>query len=374
MKNKTKWIWQQNDYPDFHYNKDELEPILLDIKYYQGVLNGIKESISENDFSKVSLEIFEDEAIYTSAIEGEILNRDSVRSSLAKKLGMATSLKDSSNRQTDGLIDLLIDATYNYDKPFTLERLFGWHNALFASGYGNSFYKINIASFRGEEEMQIVSGVIGKEKVHYVAPPRKDLEHHMEKFLLWINDDKDLSIIKAAIAHLWFVIIHPMDDGNGRIARALTDMILSREAKSNIKLYSFSNAIQNDKKGYYNSLEMTTSGDIEITFWLKWFLNTLLQSLKDTKYKFEVVLTKARFWEKHREAELNQRQIKVLNKLLDKGDENFIGGINTRKYAAMTKTSKPTAARELKSLVDKNILIQIENSAGRNIAYKINYN
>ena len=369
--NKTKWIWQQDKYPNFTYDNTKLESLLLDIKYHQGLLNGIYKYINVDDLSLAKLEILTTEALDTSAIEGEILSRDSVRSSISKKLGIDIHTEDNSNIVTDGLIDVLLDANMQYDKEFTLERLFGWHNALFPTGY-NSVYKINVASFRGNEDMQIVSGPIGKEKVHYVAPSRDILEAEMNVFLKWLNDDSSLSIIKAGIAHLWFVIIHPLDDGNGRITRAITDMILAKESKQTYKMYSISNAIKNDKKTYYDILEKTTTGDTDITLWLEWFLQTLLKALKNSEENVNTVLQKTRFWDVHSQTVLNERQIKVLNKLLSFGIGKFEGGMNTRKYAAMTKISKPSASRELKDLLEKGCLVQDIGTAGRNVSYSLN--
>ena len=354
----------------FKYDIEKLTPILLDIKYYQGLLNGVYKTINSDEYSYAKLEVLTTEILDTSAIEGEVLNRNSVRSSISKKLGIKLNIKDSSDERSDGLVDILLDATTNYEKPFTQERLFGWHNALFPTGY-NSILKINIAKYRGKEDMQIVSGSIAKEKVHYVAPPRDTLEKEMEVFFKWLNDDKDLSIIKAGIAHLWFVIIHPMDDGNGRITRALTDMILSKEAKQSYKMYSISQAIKNDKKAYYHQLELASLYDVDITSWLKWFLQTVLKALKTSKENISIVLEKTIFWDRHKQTILNERQIKALNKLLDIGEENFIGGINTKKYASMTKVSTATASRELKDLVEKKCIIQNKGTAGRNISYKI---
>ena len=370
MKNTNKWIWQDKNYPNFTYDEKKLQSILFDIKYYQGLLNGVYENINQKDLYIAKLEILTTEALDTSAIEGEILNRDSVRSSISNKLGIEIDSHDKSDKRSDGLVDVLLDATMNYEKEFTLERLFGWHNALFEAGY-NSIAKINIATFRGKEDMQIVSGPIGKEKIHYIAPPRDILEKEMEVFLEWLNDDSNTSIIKAAIAHLWFVIIHPLDDGNGRITRAITDMLLTKESKDINKMYSVSNAIKNDRKNYYDVLEKTTTGNTDITLWLEWFLNTILKSLKNSKDNISYVLQKTKFWDKHRETLLNERQIKVLNKLLDIGMNNFEGGINTRKFAAITKVSKITAARDIKDLVQKECLIQNPETAGRNISYSV---
>jgi len=368
---QKKWVWQHIDYPNFNYDIEKLTPILLDIKYYQGLLNGVYETINSDEYSFAKLEILTTEILDTSAIEGEILNRNSVRSSISKKLGIKLSIEDSSDEISDGLVDILLDATTNYDKEFNQERLFGWHNALFPTGY-NSISKINIAEYRGKEDMQIVSGSIGKEKVHYVAPPRANLDREMDIFLEWLNDDKNLSVIKAGIAHLWFVIIHPMDDGNGRITRALTDMILSRESKQAYKMYSVSQAIKADKKAYYMQLEEASKYTVDITNWLEWFLNTVLTSLKKSKENISIVLEKTLFWDRHKQTILNARQVKVLNKLLDIGNDNFVGGINTKKYASMTKVSTATASRELKDLVLKKCLLQNDGTAGRNISYKIN--
>ena len=370
MKNQNQWIWQDKNYPNFTYDEKKLLPILLDIKYNQGLLNGVYKNINQNDLDKARLEILTTEAIDTSAIEGEILNRDSVRSSISNKLGIEIDTNDKSDERSDGLVDILLDATINYEKEFTLERLFGWHNALFPSGY-NSITKINIATFRGSEDMKIVSGPIGKEKVHYIAPPRDTLEKEMQVFLNWLNNDSDISIIKAAIAHLWFVIIHPLDDGNGRITRAITDMLLAKESKETSKMYSISNAIKEDKKNYYDVLEKTTTGNSDITLWLEWFLNTILKALQNSKDNLSNVFEKTKFWDINRETVLSKHQIKVLNKILDLGVNNFEGGINTRKFASIAKVSKVTASREIKDLVEKKCLVQNPNTAGRNISYSI---
>lgn len=372
MTSKKQWIWQDKNYPSFTYNIANLTPIIMQIKYYQGLLDGIQSSINKQDLNIAMLNAMTLEIMDSSAIEGEILNRDSVRSSLAKKLGIALEIHDSSNTKTDGVADILFDAIHNCDTPFTLVRMFGWHNALFPQGY-SSVHPINVASFRGEEEMQIISGYHGKEKVHYIAPPRKVLESQMELFLKWLNTENEIPLIKAGIAHLWFVIIHPLDDGNGRIARAITDMILSQKSNTKTKLYSISNAIKNDKRGYYDILESTTASlGCDITPWLEWFLNAMLTSLQNAKENINQVLAKTLFWDKFRDTVFNDRQIKVLNKMLDIGAGNFTGGINTRKYASMTTTSKPTAARELRDLVGKGCLVQIEATAGRNISYQLN--
>ncbi len=366
-----KWIWQQSEYPNFTYDKTKLDDLLLDVKYHQGVLNGIYSHINKDDLLQTQLEILTQDALDTSAIEGELLSRDSVRSSISKRLGIDIEANDSSTPSTDGLIDILLDATTHFKMPFSLKRLFGWHNALFPTGY-SGLVEINVASFRGNDDMEIVSGPIGREKVHYVAPPRESLEKEVDHFLAWFNNDEDVSIIKAGIAHLWFVIIHPLDDGNGRIARAITDMLLAKEANQPLKFFSISSAIKNDRKRYYEVLEKTTSGTLDITMWLVWFLETLLASLKSAKMSIEFILQKTAFWDRHRNTVLNERQIKVLNRLLDAESGNFEGGINTRKYVSLTKVSKPTASRELKDLLEKECIIQRAGTSGRSISYEVN--
>ena len=370
MKHESQWIWQDKNYPNFQFERVKLEPLLLEIKYYQGLLNGIYLGLNRDNKLQSKLDTLFYEAMETSAIEGEILSRDSVRSSLLKKLEVSNDAKDSSNIHTDGLVDVLLDATKNNNRPLTLKRIFGWHNSLFPTGF-SGLHKINVASFRGVEPMQIVSGAIGKEKVHYVAPAHEQLDYEMKKFINYVNDDENLSIIKAGIAHLWFVIIHPLDDGNGRIARAITDLVLTRESKLDYMLYSLSNSIMADRKNYYKILEQTTRGDTDISTWLVWFLNTIISAQKTARNNINHVLEKTRFWDKHKTTVLNSRQIKVLERLLNMGKGMFTGGINTRKYASLAKTSKPTASRELKDLVEKGCLQQIAGTAGRNISYDI---
>ena len=259
---EKKWIWQHKNYPNFSYNRENLEPLLQEIKYHQGLLDGIYSSINDEDLGKAQIEIFTQEAMDTSEIEGEILSRDSVRSSLSNKFRIEIGVKDSSNRVTDGLIDILTDAVSNLENSFDEKRLFAWHSLLFPKSH-HSLIEINVGAYR-HEEMEIVSGAIGREKVHYVAPFASDLADEMNAFFSWLNAD-DATVIKASIAHLWFVIIHPLDDGNGRVARSISDWVLAKEVNKKQKLYSISTAIKNDKKRYYELLEKTTRGDLDIT-------------------------------------------------------------------------------------------------------------
>ena len=370
MLNEKKWIWKYEAYSNFTYNSEPLNPLLQEIKYYQGLLNGIFTNVNEADLLKTQLEILTQEVIDSSAIEGEVLSRDSVRSSISNHLGINREKQDYSTKTSDGVADLLVDALYNFEKPLTEKRVFSWHNALFPTGEIR-LIEVNVAQYR-EEEMEIVSGHIGREKVHYVAPPQKEVQKEMKAFFAWLNDGND-SIVKAGIAHLWFVIIHPFDDGNGRIARAIGNYILSKEAKEPIRFYSISSMVLQDRRGYYNILESTTSSNLDITFWLEWFLETLLKSLKESRKTIQYILQKTAFWDRHRSTSLNQREIKVLNRLLEIGEGNFEGGINTRKYASLTKVSKNTASRELKGLVEKECLVQKEGTLGRSVAYEIRF-
>ncbi len=377
MSQNERWIWQNKNYPNFNYDIDKLTSLIQKVHIVQGELIVLTSTINEESFQDKYIEALTNEAINTSAIEGEVLNRDSVRASIRKKLGIDTYFFHT-DPHTEGVVSILLDANTNYTKPLHLERIFGWHNALFPTGY-SGFEKINVAAFRGEEEMKVVSGAIGRERTHYVAPPSKSLFLEMNSFLHWFEKE-DATLIKASIAHLWFVIIHPLDDGNGRIARAITDLVLAKIENSKAsKLYSMSTAILNDRKGYYDILDRTTGfvpkqeheNPLDITLWIEWFLKTLLCSLSQAKENLYFIIEKTKFWDKHRDTQLNSRQIKMLNKVLDIGVNNFEGGINKRKYVAITKTSDRTAVRDLNDLISKGCIRQELNSKGRNVRYEI---
>ena len=376
MSKNARWLWEQENYPHFKFDISIINPLIQEASIAQGYLIAFTSILNNEDLKNRQLDILTNEAISTSAIEGEYLNRDSVRASIIKKLGIFNLKNMQDDPKTDYLIDILIDANTNYNNKLTLEKIFGWHNALFPTGY-SGFTKINVAKFRGNEPMEVVSGGIGHERVHYIAPPRERLENEMDSFLNWFNTKED-TLIKAAIVHLWFVVIHPLDDGNGRISRAITDLVLSKIEQSKIsKLYSMSSTINNNKKDYYDILDKTTGfkcnkdEPLDITLWIKWFLETLLISLDDAKKGLKYILDKTKFWDKHKNDDLNSRQIKVLNKILDKGVENYEGGLNNRKYQAIAKTSSATATRDLKDLVQKKCIIQIEGTASKNISYKV---
>lgn len=375
MSSTKKWIWEQEDYPNFTYDSKAIEPLIQKVSQEQGYLIAFTSMMNDENLKQRQFEALTNEAMSTSAIEGEHLNRDSVKASIRRKLGLVTADDKKRDEVTDNLIAILIDANTNYEDDLTLERIFGWHNAMFPKGY-SGFDKINVAQFRGEETMEVISGPIGKEKTYYVAPPRNILEKEMSAYLQWFND-QEASLIKAAIAHLWFVVIHPLDDGNGRITRAITDLVLSNIESSQIsRLYSMSSAINKDRRAYYEALEATTGYKVnkdpmDITVWYKWFLNTLHSALYDTKQSLNYILQKTSFWDKHKESNLNARQTKVLNKILDMGVENFQGGLNKRKYVAMAKTTSSTASRDIAELIEKGCIAQVEGSTGRATSYVV---
>jgi len=323
----------------------------------------------------IAVETFIDEIIASNAIEGEYLNYDSVRSSVRKRLDKSFNLgEDTSTHHTDALTSLLIDSNLNH-KPLTLERLHKWHTSLFVGGYSSLLEDINVGVFRKYDDMEVVSGVHGREKVHYLAIPAAKIENDIEKLLEYINNSSENPYIKSAKAHLWFVSIHPYDDGNGRVSRAVTDYILSLSTlDTQFKLYS-SSAIQLDKKGYYEALESSQNllynREYDFTKWIKWHTQTLRASVNLGLKKVEIVVQKAKFWNRANQEKLNSRQIKVLNKLLEYPKDEFKGGLSTKKYMSMTKVSKPTAFRDIQALVTFGYLRQIEGTAGRSVKYEL---
>ena len=371
-----KWIWQQENYPNFTYDSKKLEDLIQKISLEQGYLIALTQTMNKDNIIQRQADALFNEAINTALIEGEVLNRDSVKASIAKKFGFNDIDYKKVVESTDNLIEIIIDANTNYNQDLTLERLFGWHNALFPKGY-SGLNKINTASFRGEETMQIVGGYAGNEVVYYEAPPRANLENEMKNFLNWFNSTNE-SLIKVCIAHLWFVIIHPFDDGNGRITRAITDLVLSKIENSTIsRLYSMSSAINTNRKAYYKALEYTTGyiqkddNFLDITFWCEWFLQTLYEALLETKTKLNFIVTKTKFWDKNKNLNLNARQIKVLNFILDIGIENFKGNLSKKKYMSISSSSSTTASRDISELLGIGCIKQVEGTLGRNVSYKI---
>jgi Fic family protein len=301
----------------------------------------------------------------SSEIEGENLNYAQVRSSIARRLGINTAGLVPSSRNVEGVVEMMLDATQNNQNPLTEERLFGWHAALFPTGY-SGMYKIEVAQYR-TEEMQVVSGAMGKQKVHYEAVAAKDVKTEMDKFLLWLNDDKVVidSVLKSAIAHFWFIIIHPFDDGNGRITRAISDMLLARSENSTERFYSLSKQILAERNAYYEILKKSQHSN-DITEWLVWFLNCLKHALQETEMSMQNILQKAEFWEKHKDVQINERQRLMINKLFD----DFYGKLTSLQWAKLTKCSTDTALRDIKDLIGKGILNQDE-AGGRSVNYTL---
>jgi len=372
--NKT-WIWQQPDWPEFTWHEASLAPLLREINQLQGKLLGSTGAIEVSENLQSEMDALLQNAINTSAIEGEQLNVDSVRSSLAKRLGADQAGLPPGTAQTEGLADLLLDATRNPELSLTKERLYRWHEALFPSG-GSEITPIRVGELLGEDPMQVVSGPIGRQTVHFEAPPRNKLESELVSFLDWFNqmqDDADLDpILRAGIAHLRFVTLHPFDDGNGRLARAITDLALAQAEHHSVRFYAMAATIMENRKAYYDILENTQRNGLNVTPWLKWFLVMLKQTLQEAVQRIDHVLQKTKFWQRHAQTVLNARQIKVLNRLLDVGPEGFEGGLNARKVMSLTNVSKATATRDLTELVEKGCLLQ-RPGGGRSTSYDINW-
>lgn len=360
------YIHQLKDWPGFNWRNEDILQLLGNVRYLQGKLLGKMESLGFSLREEATLETLALDVLKSSEIEGEFLNRDQVRSSIAKRLGLSISGLVPADSNVDGVVEMMLDATQGCEKSLSFERLFGWHSALFPTGR-SSMFKIVVGGWRKDETgpMQIVSGALGKEKVHYQAPEAKRIEKEMKGFIKWFNGkDKSDPVLKAAIAHLWFVTIHPFEDGNGRIARAITDMQLARADKSRQRFYSMSARIRKERKAYYDVLEKTQKGTLDVTDWIFWFLNCLMNSLLSTDKVLEKVLTKAKFWERNSSISLNERQKKIINKLLD----DFEGKLNSSKYAKINKCSPDTALRDMNDLIEKKILRK-EPAGGRSTSY-----
>lgn len=372
-----KWIWQHPNYPNFNYDKSQLSELISQIDYHRGILDGMTKLFNQDDIRKIQIDVLTDEAINTSLIEGEVFKRESVRSSFRKKLDKDfDALSDKySTKATDNLVKILIDCSLNKNS-LTIERLHGWHNCLFENNY-SKLDKINVASFRKDDDMEVISGAIGFEKVHYKAIPVTKIPEYIKNFLEYCNTSSESIYITSAIAHLWFVSIHPYDDENGRISRAITDYILSKYSlNTEFKLYSISTAINSDRKAYYDILDKTTNlflnRTFDITPWLIWNLNILKNAMQNALLNIEHLIQKTKFWDIHRNQPLNERQIKVLNKIFDVGIDNFEDGLNTKKYISLTKVSKATASRDIVELIEFGCIKQIIGTAGRNVRYAIN--
>jgi Fic family protein len=362
------YIYQQEDWPNFKWDSKEIILPLSRVRHLQGKLIGKMEALGYKLKNEAVLETLTLEVIKSSEIEGQILDLHQVRSSIARRLGIKVSGLVPSDRNVDGVVDMMIDATQNFNKPITIDRLFGWHSALFPSGR-SGMYRIIVGNWRDDSTgpMQVVSGAMGKEKVNYQAPPAGDIKKEIKTFLSWFNKEsgEDL-LIKSALAHFWFVTIHPFEDGNGRIARALSDMLLTKSDGSPQRFYSMSSQIRVERKEYYNILEKTQKGFLDITQWLIWYLHCLENALNSSDIILSKVLYKHKFWTKHASEVLNNRQILLINKLLD----DFTGVLTTSKWSKIAKCSQDTALRDIQDLLDKKIL-QKNPSGGRSTNYSL---
>lgn len=359
------FVHQNNNWTDFRWDNDKLHSLLAHVRYLQGHLLGRMEHLGFQLREEAMLSTLTLDVLKSSEIEGEMLNKEQVRSSIARRLRLQVSGLVNSSRNVDGVVEMMLDATQNYAQSVNRERLFGWHAALFPTGY-SGMYKIEVGKYRSGD-MQVISGAMGKEKVHYEAPKAELVEAEMNQFLKWMNKDTEMDpVLKAAIVHFWFVTIHPFDDGNGRVARAITDMQLARSDGSSQRFYSMSNQILAERKKYYEILEKTQRGNGDITEWLEWFLSCLKGALENSGNVLESVLMKARFWEQHSQTQLNDRQQLMLNKLLD----GFDGKLTSSKWAKMSKCSQDTAIRDIQNLIDKGMLRK-ELQGGRSTNYEL---
>jgi Fic family protein len=357
------------DWPHFRWDAKGLSEQLADVRHRQGRLIGRMEGVGLKLRTEATLQTLTEEVVKSSEIEGEILNKEQVRSSLARRLGVDIGALTPADRHVEGMVELILDATEKYDKALTADRLFGWHAALFPTGR-SGILKITVGNWRTPESgpMQVVSGREGRQRVHFEAPAASRLDREMKAFLAWFNDRQEEldPVLKAAIAHLWFVTIHPFEDGNGRIARAIADQQLARSEQSPQRFYSMSRQIQQERSTYYDILEVTQKGDLEITGWLEWFLGCLGRALDGAETILASVLRKAKFWQLHSGESFNERQKKMLNRILD----GFEGKLTSSKWAKIAKCSQDTASRDIDDLLARNILLK-DAAGGRSTSYSL---
>lgn len=362
------YIYQRLGWPHFTWNNEALFSQLISIRNKQGKLIGKMESLGFDLRQEALLETLTLDVLKSTEIEGEFLNLEQVRSSIARRLGLDIQGLIPSDRHVEGVVEMMLDATQNYHLPLTAERLFDWHAALFPTGR-SGMYKISVGDWRKDEKgsMQVISGGIGKEKIHFQAPPAERLHDEMTIFIDWFNADTGLdAVLKAAIAHLWFITIHPFDDGNGRIARAIADMQLAKADESSQRFYSMSAQIMLQRNPYYEILEKTQKGTLDISEWVLWFFNCINEALNSTELTLSKVLFKAQFWQNHATMNFNDRQKIMINKLLD----GFNGKLTSSKWAKIAKCSSDTALRDIQNLIEKNILKK-ESEGGRSTNYEL---
>jgi Fic family protein len=363
------YIHQRKAWPNLTWDTTKLADSLAEVRHLQGRLLGRMGTLGFQQREEATLQMLTQDVMKTSEIEGEKLNTDQVRSSIAKRLGIDIGAAPQADRNVEGIVEVMLDATRNYQAPLTKERLYAWHAALFPTSR-SGMQIITVGEWRTAASgvMQVVSGAFGREKVHYEAPTYDRLKKEMAQFIKWFNAPSEIDpVIKSALAHFWFVTIHPFDDGNGRIARAIADMMLARSEKSQQRFYSMSSQIQAERKAYYDVLERCQKGTVDITPWMEWFLNCLKHAIAASEEILQTVLTKSQFWSMHSGKVFNDRQRTILNRLLD---DVFFGKLNSSKWAKLTKCSPDTALRDINDLVERKILIK-EEAGGRSTSYKL---
>lgn len=362
------YIWQRPDWPQFRQDTGRLAKHLARTRHLQGKLLGRMAALGFEMRNEATLQMLTEDVVKTNEIEGEILVPDQVRSSIGNRLGLDVGGLPAPDRNVDGAVEMALDATRNYAAPLTEERLRSWHAALFPTGR-SGMRRIRVGQWRDDADgpMEVVSGPIGRQRVHYTAPPADRLGDEISRFLDWFQDTHPMEpVLAAGVAHLWFVTIHPFDDGNGRIARAIADMALARSEQSPERFYSMSAQIRLERKTYYDILETTQKGGLDITDWQVWFLECLARAIENAQHSLAGVLAKARFWEAHASDVLNERQVKILNRLLD----GFEGKLTSSKWATMTRCSQDTANRDIRDLIDRGILVR-SRAGGRSTSYEL---
>lgn len=362
------YIWQANDWPNWRFDLAALVGPMADVSRAQGLLLGRLADVGMALRDQASLGALTEDVVKTSEIEGEQLDVESVRSSIARRLGVDIGALTPVDRHVEGVVEMVLDATANCDAPVTRERFFGWHAALFPTGY-SGLSKIKVGTWRDDSNgpMQVVSGPIGRQRVHFEAPPAERLDTETRRFLDWVNEaSNDPPLIKAGLGHLWFVTLHPFDDGNGRIARAIGDLLLARADGSPQRFYSLSAQIQRERSAYYDILEVTQKRSMDVTEWLAWFLDTLHRAVDQAQHTLDAVLVKTRFWQRWATTPLNERQVKLLNRLLD----GFEGKLTSSKWAAIAKCSPDTALRDINDLLARGVLRKTD-AGGRSTGYEL---
>jgi Fic family protein len=363
------WIYEHDNWPDFSWDAKTLASKLADVRHQQGRLLGRMEGLGFDLRREASLDTLTSDVVKSSAIEGEILNPEEVRSSIARRLGLDIAGLVPTSRHVEGIVEMMLDATQKFSKPLTKDRLFGWHAALFPTGR-SGMHKITVGGWRtaASGAMQVVSGPAGREKVHFEAPGAAHLEKEMKTFLAWVEKKSDLdAVLKAGIAHLWFVTIHPFEDGNGRIARAIGDMALARTDGTADRFYSLSAQIERERKAYYDHLERQQRSEPDITDWLSWFLDCMGRAIASAETTLGNVLFKVELWKKINQSPVNDRQRNIINRMLEDG---FKGFMKTSKYAKLAKCSNDTALRDIQDLVARGIFVQNEGG-GRSTSYAL---